>query len=47
MCNLYLMCLLRQKLAGKEINSNDLREFCLNERNLGYLKKLISNDLIC
>ena len=41
MCNLYLMCLLRQKLSGKEINSNDLREFCLNERNLSYLKKLI------
>ena len=46
MCSLYLMCLLRQKLTGKQPNSSQLRDFCFDERNLGYLKKLISNDLI-
>jgi hypothetical protein len=46
MCSFYMMCLLRQKLAGKQINNDQLRDFCFNERNLAYLKKLISNDLI-
>lgn len=45
MCSLYLMTLLRQKATGKQIEWGSLREFCFDEKNLTYLRKLISNDL--
>jgi hypothetical protein len=46
MCTLYLMCLLRQKLMGKQLDWNQLREFCFDETRLTYLRKLISNDVM-